>query len=219
MKLEEKKAARKLRAKGYSINEICNELCLAKGSVSIWVRDIELTAAQQQALSKKGIQKAVIEQRRSTRLKNENARRQIIIDAAQRDVKHLSPKELWLIGTMLYWAEGGKTGHCVVRFSNSDPEMIRLMMEYFRRLCKVPEEKFRGHIHIHPHLDHKRAESYWSAVAGIPPSQFYKTYRKVSRASKQKKDTLPFGTFDIYICSTKLFLKIYGWVQGIFKAY
>ena len=90
-------------------------------------------------------------------------------------------------------------------------------MRFFREICNVPDDKFRGHIHIHSHLAAKNAEIYWSNISQIPQTQFFKTYKKTSRASLGKKDTLPYGTFDIYVCSTELFLKIKGWINGICK--
>ena len=92
-------------------------------------------------------------------------------------------------------------------------------MKFFREICKVPKSKFRGYIHIHPHLDKKIAENFWSRISGIPLNQFYKTYQKPNKSSKNKKDTLPFGTFDIYICDTKLRLKIMGWIEGVCKSF
>jgi len=215
MKLKEKQISRKLRKQGWSINEICNKFGFSKGSVSLWVRDIKLTPKQKQKLSEKGTKKEIIERRRLTRLTNENERRQIIVDKAKRGIINLSKKELFLIGIALYWAEGSKTQRNVVKFSNSDPDMIKLIMKFFRIICRVPKEKFRGYIHIHPHLNHKKAENYWSCISQIPLNQFYKTYRKPNKASGNKKDTLPFGTLDINICDTKLFLKIKGWIEKI----
>ena len=218
MKLKEKLEARRLRSLGCSFGEIQKKLGVAKSSVSLWVRDIELTSEQKVGLSQKGIQKDIIERRRATRLKNESAKRQIIIDAANKEIKNISERELWLIGIMLYWAEGGKTRRGIVRFSNSDPEMIKIMMAFFRRICNVPEKKFRGYIHIHPHLDYKKAEEYWSHVSRIPLNKFFKTYRKMNPSSKNKRDNLPLGTFDIYVLSTELFLKILGWAKGVFES-
>lgn len=119
---------------------------------------------------------------------------------------------------MLYWAEGGKTQR-MVRFSNGDPEMIKIMMAYFRNICDVDESKFRGYIHIHPHLDFRNAEKYWSNVTDIPLGQFFKTYRKQNRSSLNKRNTLPNGVLDIYVLDTELFLKITGWARGIFMSY
>jgi len=219
MKLQEKKLARKLRKRGYSIKEICKKTGLAKSSVSLWVRDIELTIKQKQRLSERGIRKEVIEKQRATRLQRENARRQIIIDKAKKNIGYLLKRDLFLMGIILYWAEGSKTQRGVVKFSNSDPKIIKLMMLFFNKICRVSKRKFRGYIHIHPHLNVRKAENYWSSISGIPLNQFYKTYLKVNRASKNKKNSLPFGTFDINICDTKLFLKIQGWREGICKAF
>lgn len=220
MKSKERLTARKLRSGGFSINEIIKRTGFIKSSVSLWVRDIKLTVEQKKRLSEKGHSLKDIEKRRLTRLSKESAKRQLIIDDAQKQINNLSKRELWLIGTMLYWAEGGKTKRSLVRFSNGDPEMIKIMMRFFKKICDVPEEKISGHIHIHPHLNHKIAEKYWSKISGIPLNQFYKTYRKPNKSSKYRegKDSLPYGTFDIYICNTKLFLKIYGWVKAVFTA-
>lgn len=221
MKSIERTAATELRRQGFSMNEIVTKVGVSKSSISLWVRNIELTHAQRKTLSQNGIRKDVIERRRNTRLQNEGARRQIIIDQAKSEIHKLLEKEIWLMGVMLYWAEGGKTMRGLVRFSNGDPEMIKFMMHFFRKICKVPENKFRGHIHIHPHLSTKNAEKFWSKISKIPLLQFYKTYNKPNKASNplHKRDSLPNGTFDIYVCSTELFLKICGWSQGVFTKY
>ncbi len=217
MKTKEKLLSRDLRRQGLSLNEIKKKTGFTKSSISIWVRDIELSKNQRKQLSEKGCTKDVIEKRRFTRLTNENNRRQIIIDKAAKEIHNISEKELWLIGVALYWGEGAKTLRSGLHFSNSNPDMIKVIMEFFRRICLVPEDKFRGNIHIHRHLDCKKAEKYWSSISGIPLNQFYKAYRKPSKSSQSKKDSLPFGTFDIYVCNTELFLKIKGWIEGVYK--
>ena len=218
MKRIERDKAIQLRLKGYSLNEIRSKLKVSKSSVSLWVRNVELTEAQKERLRQKGFYREAVEKRRASRLANEKAKRDLVINTARKSIDKISKKQLWLIGVMLYWAEGGKTQK-TVRFSNSDPEMIKIMMVFFRKVCRVPEAKFRGHIHIHPHLDHNGAEKYWSFVSGIPHSQLYKTYRIPSKSSQNKKDSLPYGTFDVYVLSTELFYKIMGWARGIFSSY
>lgn len=218
MKRVERDKAILLRQQGYSINEIKTMLNVAKGSVSLWVRHTELTEAQKEHLRAKGHYREVVEKRRASRLASEDVKRQIVISAAQKSVGQISKKELWLMGVMLYWAEGAKT-QTNVCFSNGDPEMIKIMMTFFRDVCDVPEAKFRGYIHIHPHLDQKRAEEYWSSITGIPLTQFFKTYRKPNKSSQSKKDSLPYGTLGVYVLSTELFYKITGWVKGIFSSY
>ncbi len=216
MKDVERNAARNLRSEGYSINEIARQLKVAKSSVSVWVREIKLTTDQNETLRDHAFTTQAIEKRRYARLTNETAKRDRVIFIAKQEVSHISKRELWLMGVILYWAEGGKTQR-IVRFSNGDPKMIIIMMDFFRKVCGIPESKFRGYIHIHPHLDYIAAEKYWSAISDIPLNQFFKTYRKQNVSSQNKKNTLPNGVMDIYVMDTKLFLKISGWAQGIFE--
>lgn len=215
MKVQEKQEARNLRTRGWSMNQIQKELSVSKSSISLWVRDIDLTSAQRQQLSERGRSKESIELRRKSRLRREEARRQVIIDGAKNEIQSLSRNDLFLFGVALYWAEGSKTKRGSVELSNTDPMLIKVAMRFFRDICNTPEPKFRGHVYLHPHLDRLQAERYWSAVSGISRDQFFKTSMQQSRASKGKRDTLPYGTFAIVICSTELFLKIKGWTEGL----
>jgi hypothetical protein len=215
MKIVEKEKARALRKKGYSINQIVKEARLSKASVSVWVRDIVLTKKQKQGLSERGRSVKSIEKRRLIRLFNEQTKRQIIMDRAKKDFTHISLEQLKLIGIILYLGEGGKTRRGMVRLSNSDPLVIKIMMRFFREICNVQKSKFRGGVHTFTHTDLKKTVKYWSKISQIPKKQFYKTYVKPSSASLQKRNTLPFGTFDIYVCDTRLFLTIMGWIEKI----
>ena len=215
MKLVEKEKARALRKQGKSINQIVVEAGLSKASVSEWVRDIVLTKAQKKKLSERGRSMESIEKRRLVRLSNELAKRQIIVDKAKKDYVHISLEQLKLIGIILYLGEGGKTERGTARLSNSDPEVIKMMMRFFREVCKVSEKKFRGNVHTFAHANVEKTEKYWSKISGIPRNQFQKTYIKPSSESLQKRYTLPYGTFSINVCDTKLFLTIMGWIERI----
>lgn len=215
MKLDERNMAVSLREKGYAINQIANEINVAKSSVSLWVRDVKLTQLQIDKLKTLPFTSQAIEKRRKSRLDNEQAKRYYHISNAEKEITNISAHDLWLMGTMLYWAEGGKTQR-MVRFSNGDPEMIIIMMKYFELICKVPKSKMRGHIHIHEGLNSAAARAYWSAVSTIPIKQFFKTYQKPVISSLNKKHSLPHGVLDVYVLDTALFYKITGWAKGIF---
>jgi hypothetical protein len=187
--------------------------------VSVWVRDVKLSASQRRRLNKRGFSVDAIEKRRINRIKNTNDRHQVIIDNAKKDTLLLSSRELLLVGSALYWGEGSKANRNVASVANSDPELIKVMMRFFREVCGVREEKFRGHIHTFSHLNKKQAERYWSFVTKIPLKQFYKTYSKPSIASKGKKDSLQYGTLQIYICDTNVAMTIKGWITGLKESY
>ena len=217
MKVKEIAQARKLRSQGLSLREIVAKTKYPKSSVSGWIRDICLTNEQIARLKTnqdKGRAKAA-NHPNSPKNVWANIRNSIITAAYKEIPGKYSAYVLKILGSSLYWAEGYKQTVNMVSFSNSDPSMIALMMRFFREICKVPKEKFRGAVHIHPHLDKDKSEQFWSRVSEIPISQFHKTQFGISRASKQKKDSLPLGTFCIVICDARLKSKIQGWINGI----
>lgn len=206
-----------LRRSGESIKTIALRLSAAQSSVSTWVRDVKLTEAQKTKLMSNTHSRETIEKRRQSRLINEAAKRTAIINDSKNKIDSLSKRELWLIGTALYWAEGGKT-QSTVRFSNGDPKMIQLMMKFFTEVCHVDRGRLKCHIHIHESLNTKRAERYWQKITGLPARQFYKTYNKPNRSSKGTRNSLPYGVCDIYSPDYKLFYKIKGWADGIYES-
>jgi hypothetical protein len=47
--------------------------------------------------------------------------------------------------------------------------------------------------------------------------QFYKTYALKSKASKNTRFTLPYGTLEVGVNDTALHLRILGWLEGLKK--
>ena len=217
MKYKEKQKAIEFRRQGMSMLAIASILGVSKSSVSVWVRDVYISDSFKNALLQKNKSQDVVERRRSTRIKNEESKRNVVINRAEKDFEKLSKPDLKIIGTMLYFAEGGKTQRGLVRFSNSNPSMVKIMMKFFRDICNVTEGKFKGHIHTHSEKQVKEAEQYWSEVTKIPVKQFFKTYIKYGSSSQKLKNNLPYGTFDIYVCDINLFLNIKGWTNKITK--
>lgn len=197
------------------MNQIVEETGFSKASVSFWTRDIVLSRSQRNKMSKRGRSVESIERRRISRLSNVNKKRKEIIENAKKDFEALSLRELKLIGAMIYWGEGGKTGYWSVRLANSDPLIIKVMMRFFREVCSVPDDKFRAHIHTFENANVENTENYWSELTDIPRKQFNKTYIKPNKTSLQKRLTLPYGTLDVYVHDTKLFLTIMGWIERI----
>jgi len=201
-----------MRKQGMAIGEIAQTLLVAKSSVSYWVRDIKLTQSQRSALNANGHSIDAIEKRRISRLSNLKAKRSIVMNSAIEEAEILSTDALWCIGIALYWGEGGKTQN-VTRISNSDPAVICTMMRFFREICKVDEDKFHAQIHTFEHCDEKKIEKYWSKISEIDQSQFFKSYKKQSSASKNKRDTLPYGTFQVYVHDVTFFFRMMGWLE------
>ncbi len=192
MKVLEKEAARKLRKKGLSINQIVAETGCSKASVSEWVRDVVLTKNQKKKITERGRSVESVEKRRLSRLRNEQAKRDSVVEEAKKSIQSVSQYDLKLIGTMIYLGEGAKTQRGSATVANSDPAVIQIVMRFFREVCGVSEDKFHAHIHTFDNADVEKTERYWSRVTGIPRKQFYKTYVKQSIATLHKRRTIPY---------------------------
>jgi len=216
MKLQEQYKAIELRKLGKSYSEIRKEMRVSKSSLSRWLKDVKLTPAQEERLY------VELRAKNAYRLVKENQRKRVerterIVGAAKQQANTLLKDPLFLAGLMLYWAEGDKSEKSeYVKFSNSDPAMIKFMMKWFRKICRIPEDKFRIELHIHKLHCRKDIENYWSKVVGIPLSQFYKTQIKPTSLG-QRKNYLYNGTCAIRIGSKDLFRKIKGWKLGFIE--
>lgn len=217
MKAKERKRARELRSLGLSVGTIAKRIKCAKGSVSSWVRDIPLTAEQIQRLKSNQDKGRAIAANHpnSSRLRWARIRQQAIDIAREEVPPRGSLEDLRLIGSALYWAEGYMASRNSFVFANSDADMVKLMMRFLIKVCKIPLSRLRGKVNIHPHLDIKYAQQYWSRISGIPTRQFYRPLLAISKASKQKRQTLPNGTFCIIISDVNLCCKIKGWIEGV----
>ena len=217
MKLQEITRARKLRAQGLSLREIVARTKYAKSSISGWIRDIVLTNKQISRLKSnqdKGRAKAA-NHPNSSRLRWAGIR-QGIIDSAKNEISLThSLEKLKLVGSALYWAEGYTASRNLFVFANCDPAMIKLTMLFLTEVCNVPRRKIRGRVNIHPHLNIKLATKYWSSISKIPIKYFHKPLLAVSKASQQKRKTLPYGTFRIVISDVFLCSRIKGWIEGL----
>ena len=217
MKFKEKIRAIQLRKQGKSYSEILKKISVSRSTISLWLQNIKLTRKQKNILLR-GRQKSRYAGAKAQQKKRIEKTKHII-DKAKKEIKKSYKNPLFLSGLMLYWAEGDKSEVAeTVKFSNSDPVMIQLMMKWFRKICKVSEKKFRIALHIHTLHCRPHIESYWSKITNIPLKQFNKTYIKPT-SLKQRRNPLYNGTCTIRINDKNLFRKIKGWKLGIVKKF
>lgn len=218
MKVKEKNEAVELRKSGLTYREILERLSASKSSLSYWLRDVELSQDQLARIRYKNdkIKEKFINYN-ILKKKQANDRKEDILSNAIKEIDKISGKELKLIGIALYWAEGYKgLAWKSVSFTNTDPEMIKLIMRWFRTVCNVDENKFRIRLQCHGAGKVKEAEEYWSKITGIPTAQFIKPYVRISPTSKKKMGNLvPYGICNIRIADISLLTKIRGWICGI----
>lgn len=154
-----------------------------------------------------------IRSREAAKIRNE------IEKKSSKEIKKLSFSDLKLIGSALYWAEGGTKNRNRLQFSNSNPLMIKVAMRFFRKVCCAPDNKIKALIHIYPGMNYKKALDFWRKITKLPKNNFYPPRIQISRASKKKRprNTLPCGTIHLTILDTKLACMVKGWIIGMAK--
>jgi transposase-like protein len=216
VKTRERLEARRLRADdGLPIKEIARRLGVATSSVSVWVRDVELTAEQQAALLEQNPAynrqlcgwRVMAARRREARREAQNEGRAV---ARRTEALHVA-------GCMLYWAEGAKDRNQVC-FSNSDPAMIRLFVRFLRTYFNVSDDLLRMTCYLFgDHVPQLReVERFWLDVAELPPTSLRPSViNRYSISSKRRKrfNSLPYGTCRLVVNRTAVAQHIFGAIQ------
>ncbi|HAM42136.1 MAG TPA: hypothetical protein DDX89_08810 [Candidatus Omnitrophica bacterium] len=123
----------------------------------------------------------------------------------------LTPAEeqLRVAGTMLYWAEGRKTG-CLVEFSNSEPRLIALFLTFLRRVCGIAESRLRIHVYAYVDQDINQLKNFWSQITGVPLEQFTKPFvRQLTPNVSRRK--MRWGLVNVRYSDTRLLRLILQW--------
>lgn len=213
VKTNEREAARRIRvAEGGSIKEIAERLSVSPSSVSLWVRDIELSAEQRLVLEQRGLGGRLIGAARN-RERGQLRRRASQLEgrerAQARDPQHMA-------GCMLFWAEGSRARNTVC-FTNSDPAMVRFFIDFLVEALDVSRDSVR--ININLFADHRARQStienFWLMRLDLPPgclrSSTVNTYSRYSQ--KKRTNRLPYGTCRVVVHSTHLVHNLYGAIQ------
>jgi AcrR family transcriptional regulator len=215
MKTAERDMARRLRREeGLSIRDIERRLGVARSSVSLWVRDIELTREQQEALLARN--RARTRQLAGNAIVAAKARHRRASAQKQGRLLAGSGDPLHVAGCMLFWAEGSKNRN-KVELANSDPDVLRLFLRFLRTYFQVPDEKVRIWCNLFAdHVERQREiEQFWLTTLGLPRSCLRKSAVNIySRYTKKKRtNKLPYGTCTIILNSTQIAQHLYGAIQ------
>ncbi|MEU1225451.1 hypothetical protein [Streptomyces sp. NPDC005828] len=177
--------ARELRLQGWTYDRIQVELGCSKSSISLWVRDLPKPERRTRPV---GTDMRLAQQGRRDAHKRRLVEYEATRQAAKDEIGAITDRELFLIGTALYWAEGAKARpQPYINFTNSDPNMIRLFLRWLR-LLGITEDRLRFFIQIHETADVTAAEAHWASVTGATPDQFGKTALKKHNPKTNRKN-------------------------------
>ncbi len=179
-RVADREKARTLRAQGKSYSEIRECIGVAKGTLSVWLADMPLSAEQIRLL--RDVSPKRIEHFRETMRKKRDARYAAAYACAVADIGHLTQRELFIAGLYLYWGEGTKSSRGTVAIANTDPAVIRAFLHWLGAVG-IPRESLRARLHLYKDMDQKMETDFWSKETGLPQASFRKPYIKESTLS------------------------------------
>lgn len=149
---------KKLRQKGYSINELVTTLSIPKTTVWYHTHAVKVLTQYKELLAAKRGGSA--------------NRKRIYLEKAQSHVQSILAgphRELAIVVAMLYWGEGSKK---VCEFINSDGKMLQVYLKMIRVVLEVQEERIKPTLRIFTGMYRKEALKYWSDITDIPAGKF-----------------------------------------------
>jgi transposase-like protein len=212
-KKEKQKEAKRLREDGKSVKNIAKLLGVAQSSVSTWVRDVQLTKEQQDALERNRIRNLSYvpcnsNHYREIRIKNQNIGRQ----------KYARCDKDFAVGCSLFWSEGSNKRNSV-SFCNTDPAMMRIFVDFICGNFDVNRSEIllTVNCYLNNGISLTDIQKYWLNILGLE----YVNIRKATIKSKYydgaKSSKYPYGVCRIDIHRTDVVQQLYGAIKEMTK--
>jgi hypothetical protein len=198
-----------MRQTGRSVNEIAQALEVSKGSVSHWVRDVELTNGQKKELKLRQGAGRIFG---SIAGKEQAFARRIEYQRQGREMVKNCDRE-YAMGCMLFWAEGTKARNTVV-FTNTDEDMVLFFVSFLKKYFGCRKEDFA--LRLDAYLDNGMTpqvlEEFWIGKLGLGIECIRKSMFKRGDGNGGK---YPHGVCRIYVCSGEIAQKLFGSIQEL----
>ncbi len=204
----EEGVARALRMEyGTPVKELARLLEVSAGTISVWVRDIEIDAEQMRRNMSRSARaqtwSAINRERRRTYQEEGRER------ARRGELQHMA-------GCMLYWAEGSKGRNSLV-LTNSDGQMLRFFTRFLRETLGVKSQDLtvRLNVYLGNGLSLFQVEEHWLELLELGRDSLRKhAVNHFPTSTSGQKRTLPYGVCTIRVKrSTHLVQHIYGAIQ------
>ena len=209
-----------LRKEGESIKEIARIYSLSKATVSLWCSDIKLTKLQNKKLHDRMVL-AGLKGRLLGAQSNKNKKQKEVKFYEKTGLERigkLSQRDLLLLCVGLYWAEGSKKDGRFT-FTNSDPEMLSLMLLWIKNELKIKGGDISARLTIN--IDHRLREAeilrFWKSKLHLSGNQFESvSYIKTPHKKIYKNKKQYNGVLAIRIkCGTKYRYHMLGLIQAV----
>lgn len=201
-----------LRQGGKSYKEIGKKLGVPKSTLSGWFRNETWSEKIKKDLIRKSGKASAIRIIKLNKIRGEKLTK--LYKQAQREakrefhrLKHLS---LFIAGLSIYWGEGDNKSKHQVRLSNTDPNMIKIFIDFLIKICKIEKRKIKAWILIYPDLSQEKCLNFWREKTGLEVINFNKT---IIIKGKHKTNRLSHGVCYITVSSRYFKEKMFEWIK------
>ncbi|MEK7526225.1 MAG: hypothetical protein AAB546_01975 [Patescibacteria group bacterium] len=203
-----------LRKQSKSYSEIYKLTGIPKSTLSDWLSNEDWSTKIKSSLTKenKKYYSLNLSKALKTNAKIKNLRDEKFLKEASDIYSIYRQDPLFLSGLNLYWGEGAKRSHGCVSVTNTDPNMLRIIANFYRKYLKVSEDKLRVSLFLYKDLDAKKAIDFWSTLLNIPENQFIKT-RIVKSRTHLATVRYKYGVCTLYFSNTEFHTKILEWIR------
>ncbi len=108
------------------------------------------------------------------------------------------------IGIGLYWGEGNKVDPNSIRLGNTDPELIRLFIEFLVVIFKIKREKLKFGLQVFSDIDPDSALDFWTKKLNIQRSQVNKPVVTISGSLGTYRKKSQYGVLTVMCHNKKL---------------
>ena len=203
MRVFDKRQAIEMRLSGATYSHIKNKIGVSKSTLSDWLKNIELTSDQINAIKKESISRRVENYIKATQKRRRKISREYY-EQEKRKLLPLSQRDLLITGLFLYLGEGAKVNRSRIQITNSDPSIIKFSIFWIINALGIEKNKLRIQLHLYTDMNIENEINFWQNVTTLSRSQFIKPY--IKKASSQRIDHPSFGhgTCSVYCNNAKI---------------
>lgn len=206
-------SANELRKSGHSYLQISRELGVPKSTLSgwfsklYWSKDVVSRNTEQSNNYSGRLVLANITRAQKQRLRHERYTLE-----AKEQFKKFKNDPIFVGGVCLYWGEGEKTNSGRVSLINTDPEMLKVVVYFYRKYLDIANSSLRVGLFIYEDHLEEEIKGFWSKLLEIPVDQFIKTQYLKSRSRLTTRRS-KYGICSLYFSSTEQSVKIREWIR------
>jgi len=199
----------KLREKGMSLDDICERLCMKKGTVYYWIRDTKPLKWTKKR-SKAAIAAGKISHKKYKKLREEAYQQGLEL------ANELFFKPTFRDFIILYITEGYRKNRNAVAIANSNPVIVSIAYKWIKEL-KNKNRKILFRLQMHIDQDEEELKKYWAKLLKIKECDI-NTIRKSNSGNLSGRNwTSKYGLLTVRVGDTYLRAKLQAWMDIIEK--